>query len=98
MAERMIFPKTIRDFIKEYAIKDEEETYTNGSMMIPVFRMEQAHAYYGQEIRNKAIDEFTEKIKHFMRSNVEDAEYFGDCCCEIFESEIDEIAEQMKGV
>lgn len=47
--------------------------------------------------RAHAIDEFAEKIKHFMRSNVEDAEYFGDCSCEIFESEIDEIAEQMKG-
>ena len=52
---------------------------------------------FEREIRNKAIDEFVEKIKHFMRSNVEDAEYFGDCCCDIYESEIDEIAEQIKG-
>lgn len=46
----------------------------------------------------KAIDEFAVKLKNFMRSNVEDAEYFGDCCCEIYESEIDEIAEWLKGV
>ena len=50
-----------------------------------------------EEIRAKAIDEFAVELKNFMRNNVEDAEYFGDCCCEIYESEIDEIAEHMKG-
>ena len=50
-----------------------------------------------KEIRAKAIDEFAVELKNFMRNNVEDAEYFGDCCCEIYESEIDEIAEQLKG-
>jgi len=48
------------------------------------------------EIHNKAFDEFAVKIKNFIRSNIEDAEYFGDGCCEIYESEIDEILEQMK--
>ena len=50
-----------------------------------------------KRIRDNAIDEFAERMKNFMRSNVEDAEYFGDCCCEIYESEIDEIAEMLKG-
>lgn len=49
------------------------------------------------EIRAKAIDEFTEKLKDLIAKNVEDAESSNDLCCEIFQSEIDEIAEQMKG-
>ena len=49
-----------------------------------------------QGIRAKAIDEFAERLKNFISKNVEDAESSNDLCCEIFQSEIDEIAEQMK--
>ena len=52
---------------------------------------------FEQEIRNKAIDEFAEKLKDLIAKNVEDAESSNDLCCEIFQSEIDEIAERMKG-
>lgn len=48
-------------------------------------------------VREKAIDEFAEKLKDLIAKNVEDAESSNDLCCEIFQSEIDEIAEQMKG-
>lgn len=44
----------------------------------------------------KAIDEFAERLKDLIAKNVEDAESSNDLCCEIFQSEIDEIAEQMK--
>lgn len=46
---------------------------------------------------NMAINEFAEKIKDFIAKSVEDAENSNDLCCEIFQSEIDEIALQMKG-
>ena len=49
------------------------------------------------EIRNKAIEEFAEKLKDFIAKQVEDAEYYDDCFCEIYQSEVDEIAEQLKG-
>ena len=49
-----------------------------------------------QKIRAKAIDEFAERLKDLIAKNVEDAENSNDLCCEIFQSEIDEIAEQMK--
>jgi hypothetical protein len=48
------------------------------------------------EIRAKAIDEFAEKLKDFIAKQVEDAESSNDLCTEIFQSEIDEIAEQLK--
>ena len=44
--ESMEFPNDIKDFIKNYSFKDKEERYTNGSMLIPVFRVEQMLEYY----------------------------------------------------
>lgn len=49
-----------------------------------------------QEIRAKATDEFAKRLKDLIAKNVEDAESSNDLCCEIFQSEIDEIAEQMR--
>ena len=94
MADRMIFPKTIQEFIKEYSFKDKKEYYTNGSMLIPVFRMEQAHVYYGKQIRDKAIDEFMKEIRDWqidIQHNEHDADKFDF----VFER-IYEIAEQIK--
>ena len=87
MADRMIFPKTIQEFIKEYSFKDKKEYYTNGSMLIPVFRMEQAHVYYGKEIRNRVIEEFVNKAQEMLGAEDEDI-YAKEC--------IYEIANQMK--
>ena len=62
MADRMEFPKTMKEFIEGYSFKDSDEVYTNGSELVPVFRVEQALEHYEQESRNKAIDEFVEAI------------------------------------
>lgn len=59
--------------------------------------LQEVPAITEQEIRNNAIDEFAEQLKDLIAKNVEDAESSNDLCCEIFQSEIDEIAEQMKG-
>lgn len=56
MAERMIFPKTPQEFLKEYSFKDNREIYTNGSMLIPVFRVEQMIAHYMYENSTKEED------------------------------------------
>ena len=42
----MEFPNDIKDFIKDYSFKDKEKHYTNGSMLIPVFRVKQMLEYY----------------------------------------------------
>ena len=42
----MDFPADWKDFLKSYAFKDSEETYTNGSELIPVFRVEQMIEHY----------------------------------------------------
>ena len=86
MSDKMMFPENIYDFLSDFAFKDSEEIYTNGSMLIPVFRVEQALEHYGTEIRNKAIDDFAEALK-------------GNVITIIFGASIrviDRIAEQLK--
>lgn len=39
--ERMGFPSTFDEFAKDYGFRDKEEIYTNGSELIPVFRVKQ---------------------------------------------------------
>lgn len=39
--EKMEFPNTFDEFVKSYGFKDNEEVYTNGSELIPVFRVKQ---------------------------------------------------------
>ena len=46
----MSFPETFKEFIDEYSFKDKEEIYTNGSDLIPVFRVEQAWNHYTNQI------------------------------------------------
>jgi len=37
----MVFPKTWEEYKKSYGIRDDKEVYTNGSLLIPTFRVEQ---------------------------------------------------------
>lgn len=46
MSECMMFPKDWEKFVEDYSFKDKEEVYTNGSMLIPVFRVEQMIEHY----------------------------------------------------
>lgn len=41
MNEQMEFPETFDDFAKDYGFRDDKEIYTNGSELIPVFRVKQ---------------------------------------------------------
>lgn len=39
--EQMDFPNTFDEFAKDYGFKDKNEIYTNGSELIPIFRVKQ---------------------------------------------------------
>ena len=41
MADCMTFPATFYEFAEEYKIVDSQEIYTNGTALIPIFRVEQ---------------------------------------------------------
>jgi hypothetical protein len=42
----MMFPKNWEKFIEDYSFKDSEEVYTNGTNLVPVFRVEQMVEHY----------------------------------------------------
>jgi len=53
MADMMIFPKTINEFIDDFSFFDEDQVYTNGGRLIQVFRIYQALEHYAPELLNK---------------------------------------------
>ena len=56
MPERMTFPEKWEDFIEQYQFKDNDGAYTNGSMLIPVFRVKQMmEHYYDVQVRSKQM-------------------------------------------
>lgn len=42
----MEFPRTSEEFCGQYSFFDKDEVYTNGSLLIPVFRVEQMVEHY----------------------------------------------------
>ncbi|MBU9724416.1 DUF551 domain-containing protein [Diplocloster modestus] len=46
MGDNMNYPDSAMEFIKGYSFKDGKEIYTNGSELIPVFRVEQMIEHY----------------------------------------------------
>ena len=88
MVDKMEFPKTMRKFIDNYSFKDSEEVYTNGSELVPVFRVEQALEHYEKEIRNKALDDFAENMKELCE--------VGEISVSGWNRIVDGIAEQLK--
>lgn len=46
MADSMMFPREWEKFIEDYSFTDSEEVYTNGSELVPVFRVEQMIEHY----------------------------------------------------
>lgn len=72
MADRMTFPDYFMDFIKEYSFNDKEKIYTNGTDLIPVFRVEQAWDHYSSQIQS-AIDNIQE-CHRIIENNIYDIE------------------------
>ena len=53
------FPKTFEAFISTYKFNDNKEVYTNGSSLIPVFRVLQGWHHFSQNLQNKYSKEIT---------------------------------------
>lgn len=41
MADMMAFPDTVEEFMEQYKIVDTQCAYTNGTELVPIFRMKQ---------------------------------------------------------
>ena len=46
MSECMMFPNDWAKFLEDYSFRDDKEVYTNGSRLIPTFRVEQMMQHY----------------------------------------------------
>ena len=55
--EVMQYPPTWREFLRQYSFDDDQEVYTNGSDLIPAFRVVQMVDYY---FPNRQLDDGTE--------------------------------------
>ena len=64
MGEIMEFPETIEEFIEQYSFKDEKQIYTNGSVLLPVFRVKQMidHYFSKPKIASNSIRSDTDEL------------------------------------
>ena len=75
MADMMNFPKRWEDFLHDYEFEDARRIYTNGSRLIPSFRVKQMMEHYapvrhGRWIRvNKLCGEYECSVCHGADSN-----------------------------
>ncbi len=62
MADCMEFPKRIEEFLDDYSFKDKEEVYTNGSILIPLFRVKQGLEHYMRESKAALEKQIPKKV------------------------------------
>lgn len=80
MGEQMQFPNTIDEFIKQYSFIDKQQIYTNGSELIPVFRIKQWEEHKQQEKEEllNEIEHLKEELENFeqqVRDNYKPVSY-----------------------
>ena len=57
MSECMTFPDTVEEFMDSYKIVDTEQVYTNGTEMVPIYRMRQWFQHEPERKKGKWIDD-----------------------------------------
>jgi hypothetical protein len=70
MTNSIEFPNSIYEFLLDNSFKDKDEVYTNGSLLIPTFRVKQAIEHYykpcedaiSREDALKAIEEQKKRL------------------------------------
>lgn len=67
MADMMNFPKRWEDFLHDYEFEDARRIYTNGSRLIPSFRVKQMMEHYAPVRYGRWIDKGGICSLHGMR-------------------------------
>ena len=57
MADMMNFPKRWEDFLHDYEFEDDRRIYTNGSKLIPSFRVKQMMEHYAPVRHGRWIEQ-----------------------------------------
>lgn len=73
MSDMMTFPATFDEFAEQYKITDTEKVYTNGSELIPVFRVRQ----WLEHQENQTAD--ARKLRAARRARCERCVYWRNC-------------------
>lgn len=60
--ERMDFPNTFNEFAEQYGFTDKEEHYTNGSQLIPVFRVKQWLNHIPNNSENMTVEQYRARM------------------------------------
>ena len=74
MGEQMVFPETFDEFAEQYKLVDTKQVYTNGTELIPVFRVRQwlmrpdPLAHNIKTAKSEAYKEFAEKLENRILS------------------------------
>lgn len=91
MADCMSFPETPLEFLKLCEFKDEKEIYTNGSMLIPTFRVEQMIEHYFNSTSTADVQEVRHGKNVTTMNSVDEFEC-SECgfVCEIWENIYDD--------
>ena len=56
MSECMTFPDTVEEFMDSYKIVDTEQVYTNGTEMVPIYRMRQWFQHEPERKKGKWLE------------------------------------------
>lgn len=70
MGEIMQFPETVDEFMQQYKITDTKQVYTNGTELVPIFRMKQWFEEHKRRwipcsVRLPEVDDYYLCVYHF---------------------------------
>ena len=66
MADCLTFPATFEEFTEQYKIVDKKEVYTNGTELIPIFRVKQWLDHADVALRAEVAREIFEEIEKHL--------------------------------
>ena len=89
---KMQFPDTFEEFVNQYSFKDDKEIYTNGSGLIPTFRLKQWKEHKNNE-KQQLISFLEDKIKEYDEKINAFYETYFDKNCPNLESKLEAFQE-----
>lgn len=76
MADSMTFPKTFDEFAEQYKKVDNKEVYTNGTELIPIFRVKQWLEHKSAEVKHGEWELKSETHRYLEEI---DEEFYVEC-------------------
>lgn len=78
MSDTMRFPKDWQKFVADYSFTDNKEIYTDGAVLIPVFRVQQMMEHYHVKTDTEAELASLKELVQKQREHIEKLEWDRD--------------------